>query len=211
MKILEILSNLKGNPGIKNLENTIVKQGWEVLGRGSHGVVAQHPDKPFVLKIFSDTSGYKEFIEFAQANRGNVHLPRILRKMKPIPGTRFISVGLERLEPWDAWEDAESVDNYLPNICFLCARLVTANTYVSELFIDIINEQLDSMGGWDYFERAVGNRKLGRLWTKIGDPDQQWKQVVTGIFSEFSAGSLDFSDNNIMRRGRTLVITDPIV
>ena len=72
---------------------------WEVLGSGIGGAVAQHPKKPYVLKLFTRDPGYKLFLKFIQENEGNRHLPRINRQIRQIPGTEYYYVRMERLTP----------------------------------------------------------------------------------------------------------------
>ena len=52
------------------------KYGWKILGIGRDSVVAQHPEKSYVLKIFEKDSAYAEFVLFCKKNPGNPHLPR---------------------------------------------------------------------------------------------------------------------------------------
>jgi len=57
-------------------KQVLASRGWEILGSGFEGSVAQHPSKPYVLKIFDSDSLYKEFIAFCRARPNNPHLPR---------------------------------------------------------------------------------------------------------------------------------------
>ena len=55
MKIqeLELTKQLKRAAGHRYLDTILLDHGWKVLGWGVDGIVAEHPSKPYVLKIYT--------------------------------------------------------------------------------------------------------------------------------------------------------------
>lgn len=51
-----------------------------------------------MLKIFPSDSAYVKFVEFVQSHSGNPHLPRFSRYVRPVPGTEFSYVRMEKLQ-----------------------------------------------------------------------------------------------------------------
>lgn len=79
--------------GIKNKTNDMSlddlfqyymnSSGYKKLGSGLTGVVLKHPTKNEVIKFWFDDYGYESFVDYALTHK-NKHLPKILSKPKTI-------------------------------------------------------------------------------------------------------------------------------
>jgi len=72
--------------------------GFEELGRGQGGLAFIHPSYPLACKIFSQDSGYMDFLRYAQSHQSNPHVPKFRGKMMKINEDTFV-VRMERLFP----------------------------------------------------------------------------------------------------------------
>jgi len=142
MRITEILTELTGvkqHPAyqaVKDLETgkpdqgntqynpkkmgTVTQQlaqiGWHPIGSGYWAQVFEHPDKPYVLKIFMDDPYYLRYLQIIKANKDNPHVPRIFGN--PVKITPMVNaVRLEKLTPLTGESDPilkKYVDPELP-------------------------------------------------------------------------------------------------
>lgn len=85
MKIQELVlrHDLETNYDPRNI---LVKHGWKVIGSGLGGAVAQHPNRPYVIKLYRNSSRYSQFVEFVQNHQPNPYLPRFNRYVRNLPG-----------------------------------------------------------------------------------------------------------------------------
>jgi hypothetical protein len=113
MKIKEILTELIGiknkikdlpkNPDLDawktgyplgvEWHDVMTANGFSPLGKGIFGTVWEHPNLPYVLKVFSDTDiAYINWVTTAIQHKSNPHMPRFVsRKSFPIvPGVMAI-------------------------------------------------------------------------------------------------------------------------
>lgn len=122
MKIKEILTELIGiknkvkdlptNPKLNSWKtgyplgvewhDVMTANGFSPLGKGNFGTVWEHPNLPYVLKIFSDTDvAYINWVTTAIDNKSNPHMPRFVSR-KPfqiVPGV--MAIRTERLSHID--------------------------------------------------------------------------------------------------------------
>lgn len=180
---LQAIGKLNYAFGIK-LSNLFKERGWTVLGRGSQAAVAQHPHKPYVLKIYPTHSLYSQFVDLAQRFSQNPHFPKFSRDQRKIPGTRFSYVRMEKLLPVTAYD----LKLDMPE-AFCVAKQLHQN---SEGEIpDWIKVDQDSIEC-----------------TTISSDAQEVIQLISIQLSKIGP-RLDLETRNIMRRGPVWVITDP--
>lgn len=76
------------------------KHGFDYVGQGSFGLVMEHPNLDYVIKIFDARGdiGYIEFVRFALRYPYKTHLPRFIGKPKQIDG-RWYVIRMETLKP----------------------------------------------------------------------------------------------------------------
>lgn len=149
----------------------LIRQGWEVLGKGYFSYVVTRPGLPYVVKLSHSDRGYRKYLEFVRANANNPHVPKVRGlgvRLRP----DIYAIRIENLEPLTSWKDP-----------FL-------RKYVSpELPAD--------------FDSLFHPRNEEFL--KTNHPEL--RKVIDYI--ERTAFENDLNWTNVMRRGDTLVITDP--
>lgn len=187
--------------------NILQKYGWNVLGSGVNGSVAQHPNKPYVLKLFTKDYGYQKFINFVTQNTGNKHLPVINKNVKQIPGTNMYYLRMERLKPISQnvlWS------RYQPDMLYLSLLGLKNDLSVSNPDEDMIREILNKLHLGTFVLRKVDFRTL---WDALNrKPTPSWVDISRKLVDFADSNGIDFLDihsKNLMLRGTTLVITDP--
>jgi hypothetical protein len=184
--------------------------GWQVLGSGVEGAVAMHPRREYVLKLFDSDSPYKYFVGYAQQHKENPHLPRFSRYVRPVPGTNWSYVRMEELKPLGASFDTarEYLMMFYPGEAWYMryVELITnkdLNAGLDKLDDKILVDQIEAIkkGNLSYLDLC----KLLR----IRPADNQWQLAITDIVHH-KWGYFDIHPRNMMLRGETLVITDPV-
>lgn len=195
---------------IKDLETprAILNQyGWEVLGTGFNAAVAQHPHKPYVLKLFLNDLGYLKFIQFIESNNGNKHLPIINKTVKKIPGTRLSYVRMERLNPISEhylWKKYLSDITYLGLLALKNDLLIAFSTQGN--IIDALNAQ-------NINTSILRKVKFDDVWAAFKSrPSDSWMDISEKLVDFADSNGIDMLDihsQNFMLRNQTLIITDP--
>ena len=181
----------------KDAEQILNQNGWRVLGRGAEGAVAEHPNKSYVLKLFRKNSLYNHFVNLVQ-HSNNIHFPFFSRFVKPVPGTMYNYVRMEKLTPVNS---QILLDNFFPELCDVeyvfptgfgnSTPAVSLYSSVTEIFYDEYNND---------FSTVIKDQH---------QPDQQWVDALESI--KKLKHPIDFHSGNFMLRGNILVITDPII
>ena len=202
-----------------NLKRSLKSYGWEILGTGNDAVVAEHPDKKYVLKIFDNQSYFSEFLEFVKNHQNNPHLPKFSRFVRKVPGTDFDYVRMEKLDKIDRinlklkffCELAYLYGAGLrKNIQVLAGDLlydISSNIYFtaidSELFDTKEKISRDDIT-WNHVQKVMEIEKC--------NIDNEWKSMVDDFISYSSSirmQNFDLHSSNFMTRDNTLVIIDP--
>jgi len=183
------------------------RYGWEVLGTGLNAAVAQHPYKPYVLKLFESDLGYLKFIQFIEANKGNKHLPVINKTVKKIPGTRLSYVRMERLTPIsenDLWKRYLADMTYLGLLALKNDLLIAFSTQ---------GNIIDALNAKNINTNILRKVKFDDVWTAFNSrPSASWMDISEKLvdFADSNGiAMLDIHSQNFMLRSNTLVITDP--
>lgn len=203
MKINELQLSKDVKKYDNNPEKILSKNGWKVIGDGVESAVAEHPNKSYVLKLFYTRSRYVDFVKFAQEHQSNKHLPRFGRYVRPVPGSIFSYVRMEKLKPILT---SKLLSDYFPEIV---AVFLKFNGFGkgsgATWFENIVKKKFDNeLGlGWD-------TNKIQELWDNIGKHvDSHWLSLLDELKSLNI--NVDFHDENFMLRGKTLVIIDPFI
>jgi hypothetical protein len=213
LEIKKQLKNSGDNNSILSLKEILENHGFEFLGNGAEGAVAKHPNKQYVLKIFYSDSQYQNFVQLVQANSSNQHFPKFSRYIKQIPGTKFSYVRMEQLTPCTA---AYLVQSHFKEILYteLTSHIVNGSTSVGRSIVDSLENKLidfDFYLPWDY----RNPEKVRSLWSALGEkPEKSWCEAIDKIMQTAKTKNkitLDINYGNIMKRGNTLVVTDPYV
>jgi hypothetical protein len=183
------------------------KYGWTILGSGLNGTVAQHPKKPYVLKLFTRDQRYQKFIKFVEQNQGNKHLPVINKNLRQIPDTPMYYIRMERLIPiseQDLWT------KYQPEMLYLTLLGIKNDIDISNPDEDNIKTILNNLHMGTNILRKVD---FSALWAALNkSPRPSWVDISRKLVDFAYANDIDFLDThneNLMLRGNTLVITDP--
>lgn len=86
------------NPVWERIRKTFSDKGFDQLGHGVFATVFSHPSYPLILKIFRQDDGYMKWLNFINANQGNIHLPQLRGKVTNIKGTEFYFILMEKLK-----------------------------------------------------------------------------------------------------------------
>ena len=190
-------------------QDILEKYGWKVLGWGVEGAVAEHPTKPYVLKLYSKTSKYSRFVEFVQANQSSPYLPRFGRYVRKLPGSRLSYVRMEKLNPVS--ED-ELLTTYLPQMAVLSWLGIQRGIEgVGHRLSFDVDMQVDKKG----LSLGDPSTNLDTIQTRLGKVSPEWVRVCGALLNHAGEigiqGGLDLHAGNFMKRGGVLVIIDPYV
>ena len=212
---LRITKDIKQS-GLDQLKLVIKNNGWKILGFGAEGIVAEHPNKKYVLKIYKNTSKYTKFVEYVQKNQNNPHLPKFSRFVKKVPGTRYNYIRMEKLT------ELIDIESYLPEFVYLYLVGMQSNCLALCANILLMVERFFEKNFFQYLPNYTSNNNMFRkienadiekvMQSLYRQPDEEWKQVCVDLVKitlYFGKRRLDVGGNNVMLRGKTLVITDP--
>jgi hypothetical protein len=184
------------------IEQILDDHGWRKLGSGIEAMVAEKPGTPYVLKLFNSDSEYVHFVKYCQQNSTNKFLPRFSRYVRPVPGTQFSYVRMEKLFPITP---DQLISRYPEYVCALVDMFkqpqgdVVWNHAMYAYNLDQIHVDLG------YTSRADCAEQVPAQFMKT-------VQELIQIMNEHKLTQLDMHYNNMMRRANgDLVITDPFV
>ena len=159
------------------------KYGWNILGIGTEGAVAEHPNKNYVLKFFSANSQYCRYItDVVMKLPNNIHVPKISHQMKHLNGTTYNYICMEKL-------------NELP--------LVRIDDFADEF--KVLYKIGVSFGQYSFYlpDYSTTDDAVNET------PDKDWFELCEMLFTKKGDAYLDLHEGNFMLRDDTLVITDP--
>lgn len=196
-----------GGPA-KHLEVILRKNGWHTLGTGAEAAVAENPQKAYVLKIFPSGSPYEKFVKFVKAHADNPHVPKFSRYVRPVPGTNFSYVRMEKLVPINHNELMSEYFNYL--LIMMTHYVLTGQHLLHYLLFYPVQDKINQMGYQTLDLKSPNLRE--QIYQKIGGyPPDIWKSLIDQLASMSKHEDLhwDMHAGNFMRRGKTLIIADP--
>lgn len=163
------------------LQIALQNLGWRKIGQGGFSVVLQHDHRPWLLKIFDNSNQrWLDFIWWARDHADNPHIIRTQGDLIPVTPD-FWTVRVEPLE------------------CI----------YHDSFFLRYVDPKLlRSIKHSRHTVMALHHIAENRSWLC-----QQWPQlaeVLHGLEIVLGNPVLDLDITNIMRRGDTLVYTDPV-
>jgi hypothetical protein len=187
----------------------IEHHGWHLLGRGMEATVAEHPRRDYVLKIWRKGSKYEQFVEFVKQTPSSLHLPRFSRYVRPVPGTNYLYVRMEKLKPINL---KQLTDSYGAEILYLYVLGMQKGVRT------LVGEPLDFAQG-EIWNRGINVSSdtnlvddLSDVWETFGPPERGWIDVCTELVQfgrDRGIISFDLWEDNFMLRDSTLVISDP--
>lgn len=187
----------------------ILKQnGFREIGFGAFGTTWVHPDRPNeVLKVFmSNDKGYTNWVGICQLHRGNPNLPKFY-SAKPRNLTKdFAAVRMELLKPISRYSTgaiASEIETLVRNCAW--GNKVQGPDEPSASAQDM-KEYMESAGP-DHNGYPRFNHLKDYL---VKDPNfikALW--ILTTAVRE-NKGTPDLQSSNIMMRGTTYVLADPL-
>jgi hypothetical protein len=204
---LEITKQLKRRGPI-HWKDVVSKYGWHIVGQGDEAVVVGHPEKPYVLRIFSKDTPYVDWVNLVQAHQANPHFPKFSRYIRTIPGTEINYVRMEILMPIT---QNQLMKEYLPELAYLYIQTTLLGLEFHVKFAPTVGVYLRELSRGSIFDKQIQKE----LWEKIGKPDSFWTQAIDLLLSLHQNGTkwpadLDMHHGNFMLRGNILVISDPL-
>jgi hypothetical protein len=200
------------NPEVANqsvqYQGILTKQGFREIGLGGSGSVWTHPNRPNeVLKVFMATDGgYENWVNICQANRGNPNLPKFF-SAKPRKLTNdFMAVRTEMLKSFPQ-NSSGSIAHQIEVLVKNCSQgnkiqgpaEPSANIQDMKKYLETAGPDANGYQRFnhikDYLVKDPGFLKA--LW------------ILTTAVRE-KKGHLDIHEDNIMLRGTTYVLSDPL-
>lgn len=191
------------------LKRMLTAHGWRSLGIGVEGAVAEHPKKSYVLKIFTEDSAYRHFVEFVQQNQSNPHLPKFSRYVRQIPGLPFMYVRMEKLK---SISENLLLKKYMNHLLMLnlMGQMHEMETLPGDLH-DTVQEWCGNHG-FDLVDLTDSDVQSHIFEAAGGYPPDSWSHVLDLLALNSLGHEIDVWDlhaGNFMLRGKTLVIADP--
>lgn len=202
--------DLSGYKNIKNndweipekLEKYLTDNNFKQLGSGEFSTVWQSPTEKFVIKVYRSTeynsSIDKQWYEYCRSNKGNPHLPKV-GKLKDF-GNWYV-VFIEKLEPVPMSVDIPAMRIYSEALAELKPLPKTSKDYeyYEYEFLNI---------PYSLFHGTFDNDFLKKMLDAYPTVYDIYNKIVKPANS--IQVRLDLHLGNVMMRGDTLVITDPI-
>jgi hypothetical protein len=96
-----IYNILQNSTSAEELQDNLEANGFKeyVVGIGLYSSVLSRPDLSYVVKIFTNDTGYEKYLSYIIKYQNNPHVPKIRGKVLKV-GSRFKVVRLEKLRPY---------------------------------------------------------------------------------------------------------------
>ena len=191
------LTELRLPDTLTGAEAVLNRYGYKNIGGYSaFGRVFHKAGEKSVLKIFTkDDIAYRQFVSLAIQNKDNPHFPRFARKVIQIKGTQYDAVKTELLTSGNEKDmrfirDMFKIRNETDKMRMLNKLSLFAQKY---------NKTISNMRA-EYTEWLDQNKQLVDAFDIIKSFIDKNKTSV----------QLDLHEQNMMMRGNTIVIIDPV-
>lgn len=164
----------------KNLTTHLANLGWTLLGTGHYALVYGNPKYNYVLKVFSAENS--DWIKYFNYIRQNQDNPFVPRIKGGLVklSDTAYAMRMEKLTPLTGYHDP------------IVRRYIDPETYTRHSDVDDIFTDENRPFLLENYPQLL------KLWEDI------WEVAAQ------SKGNYDIHEENIMKRGNTLVITDPV-
>lgn len=208
MKISHLWETISGLKGTKRFHtmtwyqftSTLEKvHGVQVIGTGSFATVFWHPSWNFVYKIYEEDSGFAKYVDFCMANPNNPHLLKVLRPPR-------------KVHAFHSRKKETSSTIWAVKLEFLTDLTKPAmQTIQSGRLWTAVQDYMENDGEINFSELAKGNEAIIKLFSQydmIG-----LVQTLADLSYDVDVPPFDFDlhHRNVMMRGDTIVIIDPLV
>lgn len=178
-----IINELRLPPSMMAADIKLTDAGWIGIGRGAYGSVYHKPGFNYVLKLFSgDDLAYRTFLSMVMSNP-NIHFPQFRGKLiRVVP--RYYAIRMEKLDR------TTEIDVSFDELMYMDAYISLKRGY---------DPSDDNDDGW-WFQNAT-------IWASL--EENQSLCYALDLIAQLNF-PLDLKLANIMKRGDTLVFTDPV-
>lgn len=171
---------------------------YEKIGVGGSAMVFAKSNKPYVVKVYQNDRCYEGFLKLARKNSNNPYYPKFYNKTYTLPGKTWKAIKLEKLSPI-------TIDDLEKNINFIAALAVEERRQRGGWFSNTgLADTLILLG---YYSNDFD--KLIRLYYEASYLEQTTAEQIIS-FIQKSGCDNDLYINNFMKRGKQLVVTDPV-
>lgn len=190
--------------------------GWKVIGYGAFADVYEKPGVNYVVKLFTETdTSYMKFIKMVLANP-NPHFPKFYGKPVPLSisnerrsdilpsvkdrysaETGLIAIRMERLQEFFSSHSGDA------------AALSEADPETS-LFRKFITYYISNQTHHDHVSPETRAALAEAIDEEYGADMLRALESIGKMMMENPEISLDLYETNVMMRGSTIVITDPV-
>lgn len=169
----------------QEMSRVLGDKGYQMLGNGYYSTIWERPGAASVLKIMSAKD--QAYLDFANMTKQspNPHFPKLFGKIIRI-NQEYWAIRMERLQPNDAWDaHSRAIRAYIVGEKGVSTQV--ANRLLRD-DLPVNYEDIDELFG-----------DFPRL-----------KEACDLVIDLAGVHALDCHSDNIMRRGDTPVITDPV-
>jgi hypothetical protein len=195
MKLTELASLKKvSEDTIAAFLNKLIKDGKIKVRNGSFAFVVIPTDADFVYKVWTEDDAWEHYLKYVQAHPDNEHLLKILGRVKTIPFTfkrpkdvdaKLKIVKIEKLG--ELQKDPEAYGQVKGLTKFLRSHKVDSLTHDDAA--DIAQYIVDAEG--------------------VASVPLDFIKTVIDVVQARGLNDNDLHTENVMLRGKTLVVTDP--
>lgn len=191
----------------------IEQHGFERLGHGTWSNAYEKPGYPWVFKLFKDDPAYLWYYKFCKANQNNPHVPKIKGGLIKISNDTFC-VRMEKLEPWPDTPEYKQlyVMMYIALYKVESAPLVNKTHQTFRVLYSRNGEHKQRIEKRP-FQHSVTPEQARKEQEAEDFLKQHYPQllpILDAIAEHNSSFRTDLHQGNIMLRGNTPVITDPV-
>jgi hypothetical protein len=189
---------------IYDAEFKLNSAGWSNAGAGVFGKVFAKPNKNYVLKLFKQDLAYRKYLDLI-TSKENKHFPK-LRGLPIKVNDNYSAIRIEKLEPFKGQRGAQAGEIWLQ------ARNYQDNLKVlDKIDSDRMRGTAPGHVGGRYNDKSREDiiKKLDKVSSKYPELADALDLIHKHVYKATGA-NYDLHDGNIMFRGKTMVITDPV-
>jgi hypothetical protein len=190
--------------GQDDFEEILRRAGYMPIdgGAGFFSRVHWKNGDPHALKIFFDWDhSYKKFVDFAMRNQGNPHMPKFKNGKIARLNYNHVAIRVELLEPWEHSEDPLLVRSL---------HILTDADIGKQLMFSRIDSDGNELASISHqrieMEHASALEHISTHYppSLLQIIEKMNKELYTDGYTS------DFKSDNLMLRGNTLVLIDPV-
>jgi len=180
-------------PAFDKFFKYLEQHGFKRLGYGTFANVYEKPGYPWVFKLFKDDDPYIWYYKYCRANQNNPHVPKIKGNLIKVSDDTFC-VRMEKLTPYPETPEYKKLYDHIRYTLF---------KMMDDAYTGIRNPH-----GWQPSQKELVMRQEAQDFIKQKYP--QLYKVLDALANHGTDWELDLHAQNLMLRGDTVVITDPI-